>query len=238
MGTAGVGLFDDDVANEVRNDYLQKLAEGKNVEEATREVFQERQNELIDADDGPVIWLALAATQWDYGGFGAGVQQRALTLLELGGDLHRWKQDPKLSARRHRVLQKLAEKLRRPLPPARRPRSKKPRFSCLSHSVKSPAGTATATVFSLVPRGEMPTRCQVLAEIQIDQHRSGGHVACLGCSWEFVKLDWHSDTSLQITYPAGALLPAESPRVEITGPKNQLCFHGHKILVTYLEMPG
>ena len=46
--------------------------------------------EIADVDDGPVFWLALAATQWEYGRLDTSVKSKALKVIEKNKDDHRW----------------------------------------------------------------------------------------------------------------------------------------------------
>ena len=65
MGTWGTGLFDNDFANDVREDYLEKLRSGKTAEIASREMI-ESYLPAVEEEEA-LFWFALAATQWEYG---------------------------------------------------------------------------------------------------------------------------------------------------------------------------
>jgi len=67
MAASGVGLFQDDVAADVRGECLDLLASGASDAAAFRTMVREWKELLADRDDGPVFWLALAATEWEYG---------------------------------------------------------------------------------------------------------------------------------------------------------------------------
>ena len=76
MGTAGTALFSDDVACDVRDEFAQMLSAGVGEKVATRVLVHSRAAAIDDVDDGPVFWLALAATQWKYGCLSKQVQAK------------------------------------------------------------------------------------------------------------------------------------------------------------------
>jgi hypothetical protein len=120
MGVWGTAVFSDDTACDVRDDYQEYVGDGLSGPEATDRLLDEWQDRVLDPDEGPVFWLALAATQWRCGRLESRVQQRALEVIGSGSDLRRWAEDPKLQKKRHAVLARLEEQLRSPLPPVRR----------------------------------------------------------------------------------------------------------------------
>ena len=131
MGASGTGIFDDDVACDIRAQFKRLLDEGKASDEATRVVLREWKEALADSDDGPVIWLALAATQARHGCLDAKVQVKALAVIDDGTDLVRWREtdDPALLRSRTAVLARLRDKLEaastatvRPARPAKQPK--------------------------------------------------------------------------------------------------------------------
>lgn len=135
MGASGTGIFDDDVACDIRAQFKRLLDEGKASDEATRVVLREWKEALADSDDGPVIWLALAATQARHGCLDAKVQVKALAVIDDGTDLVRWREtdDPALLRSRTAVLARLRDKLEaastatvRPARPAKKPKKKRP----------------------------------------------------------------------------------------------------------------
>ena len=64
MGAWGAKLYDDDVAEEARDAYKKRLAEGKPGTVATQEVLADLVCYATDDEDGPIFWFALADTQW------------------------------------------------------------------------------------------------------------------------------------------------------------------------------
>jgi hypothetical protein len=74
-----------------------------------------------------VFWLAFAAAQIETGRRADDVRDRALEIIDRGGDIARWEaEDPSLARRRQRVLERLAAKLRGPQPKPKRLRRSKP----------------------------------------------------------------------------------------------------------------
>jgi hypothetical protein len=133
MGTAGGALFDDDTACDVRDHFVHSLATAGDAAEATRSLLAAFAVAIEDVDDGPVFWLALAATQWKYGCLVPDVRSRAIDVIDNGADLSRW-QGSADRKRRQVVLRELREKLLSPQPRPRGLRRRKPidvpPFSC------------------------------------------------------------------------------------------------------------
>lgn len=65
MGTWSAAIFADDVACDVRDQYLALLAEGLDGAEASRALESEWGEVDTDPDEGPVFWIAFAAVQWE-----------------------------------------------------------------------------------------------------------------------------------------------------------------------------
>ena len=55
MGAWGVKLYDNDVAEDIKNTYKEKLQEGKSNEEATDEIISDYEYMLEDVDDAPLF---------------------------------------------------------------------------------------------------------------------------------------------------------------------------------------
>ena len=110
MGAWGTGVFSDDVACDVRDQYRELIGDGLDGPRATDQVLDEWAEALDDPDDGPVIWLALAATQWRVGRLEERVQQRAIDIITSGQDVHRW-ESPADRRNRAKALDKLHTQL-------------------------------------------------------------------------------------------------------------------------------
>jgi hypothetical protein len=134
MGTWGQGIFQDDLAADVRAAWEAALAEGLGTDEATARVIRSVRpprgpnlGQFRDSfeDDDKVFWLALAAAQSERGRLQPEIRERALAIIEAGGDLDRPERveaGPVAIGRRRRALEQLAAKLRGPQPKPSRPR--------------------------------------------------------------------------------------------------------------------
>ena len=117
MGAWGPGLYQDDVAEEIRDDYKDGLKKEPNEIALTDQIIEKSQFFLNDPDDAPIFWFALADTQWKLGRLEDRVKEKALYYIEEGGDLRRWEEEnPKQAPKRAAVLEKLKEELLSPQP--------------------------------------------------------------------------------------------------------------------------
>jgi hypothetical protein len=120
MGAWGTAIFSDDTACDVRDDYRDHVGDGLSGPEATDRLLKEWGDTLLDPDEGPVFWLALAATQWKCGRLEPRVNEKALEIIAGGLGLQRWAEDPKLLKKRKAVLAKLEGQLQSPQPAEKR----------------------------------------------------------------------------------------------------------------------
>lgn len=82
----GPAVFSDDVARDVRDRYREHLEDQMADDEAEATILREFAGHLGDVDDGPVVWLALAATESKLGRISAVVQSKALDIIDRGPD--------------------------------------------------------------------------------------------------------------------------------------------------------
>ena len=113
MGAWGAGIFANDVACDVRDEYRGLLEEKVPDVEATRRVI----DSWKEWSDDPDVWLGLAATQWKLGRLDPEVKERALAVIDEGRGLDLW-EGPVLG-RRVAALAKLRDQLVSPQPPRR-----------------------------------------------------------------------------------------------------------------------
>lgn len=198
MGTHGTSIFHDDMASDVREDFLGLLRQGYSPEESSKVLLARWSESIDDSDDGPTLWLALASTQFEYGCLQANVRQHAVAAIDDGSDLGRW--HGKELAHRNKVLAELKGKLLGPQLKARRPRKVKPVEPPPSHEALAPDGRGKAVAFNLIGADFM----QVYLEREVDTSRGGGSVFVASCAFDDVELDWLSGPTLRITYPLGA----------------------------------
>lgn len=132
MASWGPKLYQDDVAEDVRDYYKDQIKLGKENEEVTKELIEINQDIISDSDDAPIFWFALADTQWEYGKLHPLVKQKALMYLERGDDLERWirncKNQKEIKAREE-VLEELKVKLKSDMPVEKKV-SKQKLFKC------------------------------------------------------------------------------------------------------------
>jgi hypothetical protein len=197
-------LFADDGACDVRDEFIACLGAGDDPADIAREMIRRHGDMIADPDDGPVFWLALAATQWTYGCLGGDVRARAIKVIDSGIDLARW--SGAAAARRQKVLEALREQLTSPQPPLRRPR-RKALPVIPSMRLPSPDGSACAVAYEL-GKSDHPeaSRMQVLLEAHSNGSWGGGHVAAADCEYDEVSFTWLAADTLQIGHPAAAVL--------------------------------
>lgn len=117
MGAWGPKLYQDDLAIDIRDRYKEELKRGKTGKQITKELLEEYETILLDSDDAPIFWFALADTQWELGRLEDEVKRNALYYIQDGSDLKRWKiENPRLVNKREKVLEELKNKLLTPQP--------------------------------------------------------------------------------------------------------------------------
>jgi hypothetical protein len=134
MGTWGPGIFSDDFALDVRAVWRDALMDGLDDATATQRVLDKlREWESFDDPDETVVaWIALAAAQHQTGRLQPSVRDRALAVIEAGGDLDSWRdQSPAFVCARKSALAALAKKLRGPQPAPKTLKRPRPRVSPL-----------------------------------------------------------------------------------------------------------
>jgi hypothetical protein len=121
MGTWGPGIFSNDTACDVRVAYRMALEDGLDDQAAQHQVLDEFAEVLHDDtwNDGPLVWLALAKTQWQLGRLDDHVKAEALAVIDQGRDLASW-EGSDLYGYRRAVLGRLRQQLTTPPPPRKR----------------------------------------------------------------------------------------------------------------------
>lgn len=118
MGTWGAKLYQDDIAEDVRDYYKDQLKRGKTNEQIMKVLITDNEDIIIDEDEASVFWFALADTQWNLGRLLPFVKEKAINYLNSKSDLTKWeeqgnKKDYKI---REKVLKELEEKLKSEMP--------------------------------------------------------------------------------------------------------------------------
>ena len=171
MGTWGPGIFSDDLALDVRDVWRDALMDGLDDATATQRVLDQLRESFADSEDAIVAWIALAAAQHQTGRLQPSVRDRALAVIEAGGDLASWRNQSAAFARaREKALAALAEKLRGPQPAPKTLKRPKPRVSPLDiGDVVHVRGDRAEGLFVVVGIAQMSDGTEpVLAELLWD----------------------------------------------------------------------
>jgi hypothetical protein len=118
MGTWGTGLYSDDLACDLRDEYRDLVAEGASADAVVDALLGEYADSSTDQDEAGVFWLTLADVSWRLGRLQPRVLERALVLIESGQDLDRWTGRDR--SKREAVLRTLRAKLLSPQPAPRK----------------------------------------------------------------------------------------------------------------------
>jgi hypothetical protein len=111
MGTWGAGIFDDDTSLDVQAEYEEALEDGLSVKKATSLILEIYEDVLSD-DEGPIVFLALAAIQIEKGHIQEKIKKKALNIIETEAGLERWNSVEKDELnKRKEVLNDLRNKL-------------------------------------------------------------------------------------------------------------------------------
>ena len=113
MGIWGPKLYEDDMANDIKEEYESLLKEGKTKKEALENILLEYKEESEDTDEKPVFWMVLADVLFENGNLTNFVKEKALQEIELGQNLKRWKEEASEEdyIKRKKEIEKLREKL-------------------------------------------------------------------------------------------------------------------------------
>ena len=121
MGIWGPKLYQDDLAEDIRDAFEDRLKRGKTGKQITEELITEYEEELMDSDNAPVFWFALADIQWEFGCLEEKVKENALYHIQAGSNLRRWElEDSSNLHKRKIVLEELETKLLSPQPPEKK----------------------------------------------------------------------------------------------------------------------
>lgn len=115
MYVSGVGIFEDNLSEDIKFDFQDLIREGYSSEEATEMMVNTYISSLRKHEEN-IFWLALAAIQWELGRLNPQVKEKAICIIESKSDLKRWWREPELKKKRELVLEKLKKNLVSPLP--------------------------------------------------------------------------------------------------------------------------
>ena len=121
MGAWGAGLYENDTALDVKDEFDKLFNDGKSVQEITDGLTAEFESIMDCADEAPLFWLALADTQWKFGVLLPDVKENALRWIN---ELKSQTADTPDGARQGKALDDLQTKLLSPLPPVKKPKKR------------------------------------------------------------------------------------------------------------------
>jgi hypothetical protein len=119
MGSWVPGVFSDDLACEVRDQYRALLGNGRDGVAATDSLLGAFGEALADPNSAAVFWLALAVVQWRAGRLEERVKLGALRVIDDESALRAWRDDSGLWRARRKELGRVAALLKSPPPKAR-----------------------------------------------------------------------------------------------------------------------
>lgn len=118
MGVFGAGIFSDDDALDVRDDYKYFLAETQSDTLATDAIILQYGANFDDLAATTSFWLALAWTQWKMGRPDPRVKAAALRIIDEDIDLKKWDGSP-LRRKRAAALVQARQRINSPQPAAK-----------------------------------------------------------------------------------------------------------------------
>ena len=122
MGAWGAGLYENDTALDVKDEFEKLFNDGKGVQEITDGLTAEFESIMDCADEAPLFWLALADTQWKFGVLLPDVKENALRWID---ELKSQTADTLDGTKQKNALENLQAKLLSPLPPVKKPKKKR-----------------------------------------------------------------------------------------------------------------
>jgi hypothetical protein len=121
VGTWGTGVFSNDTAADVREDFRDLVAGGLDAATATSRLAAEF-GLGVDADVDNDFWLAMAVTQHRLGRITQVAVENAIRVVDDPSELERWANADR--RKRQAVLTKVRETLQQPVPPPKRVRTR------------------------------------------------------------------------------------------------------------------
>ncbi len=125
MGAWGAGLFQDDDAADLRDEWLDEYKRTGSAAEATAAVRKAFKSGFKDSDEGPVLTLALATVLWRHGVLDAKTRAEALSVIDKEKGLDRWRDEgEKVLRGRLKVYAKIRAGLVEKQPPVKKYKKK------------------------------------------------------------------------------------------------------------------
>lgn len=104
MGAWGTSITTDDTVSDIVGFIKDQLKNGASIKEATSKAAIKFSELEKDEDEAPLLWIAIALTQWKYGEVEPSILERVRNDIINERGLDRWKESPKLLSKRKAVL--------------------------------------------------------------------------------------------------------------------------------------
>lgn len=121
MGTWGPGIYENDIALDVKDSFERLLEAGKTAEEITDRLTEQYRDAIDDPIDGQAFWFALADVQWEHGVLLPSVKMRAVLRIDSDRVMTECQAGESTEDARELALHTLKEKLLSPPPSAKLP---------------------------------------------------------------------------------------------------------------------
>ena len=111
-GVWGPALYQNEISEDIFEQFLSLRDRGKNAEEITQILIEKYANVLDDSESAPIFWSSLASCQLAFGELLPEAKRQALAWLDKGGDLEKWKQEkPEQAPLREKALRGLRDEI-------------------------------------------------------------------------------------------------------------------------------
>ncbi len=115
MGFWSSALYGNDTTCDVRDSYKKNLENQMTDSEATQSI-KAKSHDLINTDEEPLFWYALADSQWRYGRLTDDVKSQAIEWLNRQGGLDLWSESSAKGAGWLKTMETLRTRLMSPMP--------------------------------------------------------------------------------------------------------------------------
>ncbi len=122
MGAWGPGLYSDDIALDIKNDFVESIENGIDDEQLIAHL-KEKYSPIVNSDDASVFWYVLADLLYRYGRLTDEIKNLVIDMIERKEGLDLYEE---LEKKREKVLEKLKSKLESPQPARRKVRLRVP----------------------------------------------------------------------------------------------------------------
>ncbi|MDP5171967.1 MAG: hypothetical protein NWR72_17080 [Bacteroidia bacterium] len=92
MGTWGPGISSNDTYADAYDEFMELYHQGLEPSDISHRLIAENQETILDEDDAPNFWFALAMAQWECKSLDPDLLARVTELIRFGTDLARWKE--------------------------------------------------------------------------------------------------------------------------------------------------